>query len=170
MPTLHGGQISRSIRSPERPSRPFAGRERPRLGLAGAGTDEEVARRRVSRCPRACSPTAMRGHSTPRELVFSWLVEPEKWDRVPFLLGANETLRGDLLHLPLTDGEGNRLKYVSPYQFRHALEHSANTRAAASTRLATARRKRKRRGSPPAWRRRRTSSSYGAAGRGRSSS
>ncbi|WP_095416191.1 cytochrome c biogenesis protein [Thermogutta terrifontis] len=48
------------------------------------------------------------------ELVFSWLVEPEKWENVPFLAATHETLRSQLLGVPLTDVSGHRLKYVTP--------------------------------------------------------
>ena len=37
------------------------------------------------------------------ELLFSWLVEPEKWETVPFLAAEDEELRRDVLGLPLTD-------------------------------------------------------------------
>lgn len=48
------------------------------------------------------------------ELLFSWLVEPEKWQRVAFLIGRHEVLRRDILQLPLRDEQGHRLKHVSP--------------------------------------------------------
>ncbi len=54
------------------------------------------------------------------EILFSWMVEADKWDRVPFLPAMNEELRRDLLGLPLTDKEGNRLKHASPWQVAHA--------------------------------------------------
>lgn len=48
------------------------------------------------------------------ELVFSWLVEPERWENFPFLAATHETLRSQLLGVPLTDESGHRLKYVTP--------------------------------------------------------
>jgi ABC-type transport system involved in cytochrome c biogenesis permease subunit len=50
------------------------------------------------------------------ELVFSWLVQPEKWNDVAFLRAGNETLRKDLLDLPTRDDQGRRLRYASPSQ------------------------------------------------------
>jgi ABC-type transport system involved in cytochrome c biogenesis permease subunit len=53
---------------------------------------------------------------TAAELLFSWLVEPEQWEDVPFLAAGYEPLRKDLLDQPIRDAEGRRLKYVSPRQ------------------------------------------------------
>jgi ABC-type transport system involved in cytochrome c biogenesis permease subunit len=50
------------------------------------------------------------------ELLLSWIVEPEKWEQVPFLVAGHHALREDLMHLPQHDSQGNRLKYVSPHQ------------------------------------------------------
>jgi len=62
---------------------------------------------------------------TAAELVFSWLADPEPWEDVPFLLASNEALRGELLEVPLADGRGNHLKYVSPRQFEQAARAQA---------------------------------------------
>lgn len=48
------------------------------------------------------------------ELLFSWLVEPERWELVPLLLAEHEGLRKDVLGLPTHSESGIRLKYVSP--------------------------------------------------------
>lgn len=55
------------------------------------------------------------------ELVFSWLVEPEKWEDVPFLAASHETLRAKLLGVPVVDEEGRHLKYVSPREVERSL-------------------------------------------------
>jgi len=47
------------------------------------------------------------------ELLLSWLVEPEKWERVPFLEASHQDLR-TLLELPLKNESGVWLKFVSP--------------------------------------------------------
>ncbi len=54
------------------------------------------------------------------ELLFSWLVEPEKWERVPFLVAAQPQLREDLLRLPLRSPQGRRLRHVSPQKLLQA--------------------------------------------------
>ena len=53
---------------------------------------------------------------TPAELLLSWLVEPEKWENVPFLVAQDEELRRDVLGLPLFDEAGRRLRYASPVE------------------------------------------------------
>lgn len=55
------------------------------------------------------------------ELLFSWLVEPERWEEVPFLLAEHEGLRREVLGLPVTDPQGNHLRLASPAQVRSAL-------------------------------------------------
>ena len=48
------------------------------------------------------------------ELLFSWLVEPDKWNNADFLRASNETLREKILDVPPRDDLGKRLRYVSP--------------------------------------------------------
>lgn len=47
----------------------------------------------------------------PTELVMSWLIEPEKWEHVPFIYAPHAELRKTLD----VKVETGRLKYVSPY-------------------------------------------------------
>jgi ABC-type transport system involved in cytochrome c biogenesis permease subunit len=77
-------------------------------------------------CGRA-DPTLALGHASPRkfaaaELLFCWLVEPEKWESVPFLAAADESLRRDVLGLPLRDEAGRRLCYASPVEVENSSE------------------------------------------------
>jgi ABC-type transport system involved in cytochrome c biogenesis permease subunit len=53
---------------------------------------------------------------TAAEILFSWLVEPKRWQEVPFLVAGHEDLRSEVLELPAKDEKGNHLKYVSPRQ------------------------------------------------------
>jgi ABC-type transport system involved in cytochrome c biogenesis permease subunit len=53
------------------------------------------------------------------ELLFSWLVEPQRWEQVPFLESGHETLLTEVLELPVTDARGNHVKFVSPAQVRN---------------------------------------------------
>ena len=48
------------------------------------------------------------------ELLFAWLVEPQRWETTAFLPAAEPGLRADLLELPLRDEQGRPLRYVSP--------------------------------------------------------
>ncbi len=67
------------------------------------------------------SPNEKPRKFTAAELLFSWLVEAEKWERVPFLHAEHEQLRTELLGLPIADAkDGRRLKYVSPRQLESA--------------------------------------------------
>ncbi|MFZ5829246.1 MAG: cytochrome c biogenesis protein CcsA [Planctomycetota bacterium] len=50
------------------------------------------------------------------ELLFSWLVEPQRWRGVPFLVAEHKELRSQIMGLPLRDAQGNRLRYVTPEQ------------------------------------------------------
>jgi len=54
------------------------------------------------------------------ELLFSWLVEPEKWNEVPFLIAEHDELRTKYLGLSATNVEGKHLRYVSPRQVEDA--------------------------------------------------
>jgi ABC-type transport system involved in cytochrome c biogenesis permease subunit len=51
------------------------------------------------------------------ELLFSWLVEPDKWERVPLLIAEYEPLRRDVLEAPIRGDRGQRLKHISPRRF-----------------------------------------------------
>jgi len=54
------------------------------------------------------------------ELLFSWLVEPDKWEEVPFLIAEHDELRTKYLELSTTNADGEHLRYVSPRQFEEA--------------------------------------------------
>ena len=69
---------------------------------------EAFARQTVDAVCDRQSPTLAVGESEPQkfsaaELLFSWLVEPERWEDVPFLAATDETLREDWLGVPVTD-------------------------------------------------------------------
>ncbi|GAB4139933.1 MAG: hypothetical protein Kow0040_28260 [Thermogutta sp.] len=55
-----------------------------------------------------------------QELLFSWLVEPELWEDVAFLEASHERLRAEILGVAVVDGEGRRLKFVSPRELERA--------------------------------------------------
>ena len=56
----------------------------------------------------------------PAELLFSWLVEPDRWQDVPFLIAKHKQLREEILKLPLRDAAGRRLCYISPREYLSA--------------------------------------------------
>ncbi len=57
---------------------------------------------------------------TAAEILFSWMVEPERWEYVPFLIAEHEELRADILGLPVLSSKGKHLKYVSPYDLKQS--------------------------------------------------
>ena len=92
---------------------------RPSLGKLGAKTRAEMS----GLSPGEIHRLAVEGR--PRrflaaELIYSWTVEPEKWDDVPFLIAEDASLRSDVLGVPLRGEDGSRLKHVSPRQVRRS--------------------------------------------------
>jgi hypothetical protein len=97
----------------------ICGRANPRLSLEGAAAGEALGG------PAPAGARTILPGGAPRqfiaaELLLSWIVEPEKWEDIPFLAAEHEELRRDLLGLPLFGGDGQRLKYVSPRQVETA--------------------------------------------------
>lgn len=96
----------------------ICGRTSPKLRLVGATVDG--ATESELKLPRELFPDGEPRKFSAAELVFSWLVEPEKWERVPFLRAGHEQLRQELLGLPISAEDAGRLKYVSPWQVENA--------------------------------------------------
>lgn len=92
----------------------ICGTTAPRLSLAGA--DAGGADTAELDAAKALFADGQPHRFSPGELLWSWLVEPEKWECVPFLRAKNPQLREDLLSLPLKDARGTKLVYVSPRQ------------------------------------------------------
>jgi len=90
------------------------GRAHPELGLEGALLSSGAEPPGFAET-RKLFPDGRR-RFTSAELLFSWLVEPQRWESVPFLVAEYEPLRQRLLGLPVFDKDGHRLKYVSPRQ------------------------------------------------------
>lgn len=96
----------------------ICGRSNPRL--APAESDAAVASPGGAGEASPLFPGGKSRKYTAAELVFSWLVEPERWEDVPLLLATHETLRRDWLQAPLVDARGNRMQFVSPRYFEQA--------------------------------------------------
>jgi len=96
------------------------GRVNPRLSLEGAAYPAGEAGSSALDEARQLFPDGTPRRFTAPELLFSWTVEPERWERVPFLVAENEELREDVLKLPVRSEDGTRLKYVSPWQIERA--------------------------------------------------
>jgi ABC-type transport system involved in cytochrome c biogenesis permease subunit len=99
----------------------ISGRANPRLGLDGADEPQGSAGSSALDEARVLFPGDGRRRFTAPELLFSWLVERERWERVPFLAAGNEELREGLLGLPSRSEDGVRLAYVSPWQVEQAM-------------------------------------------------
>ncbi|MCC9604951.1 cytochrome c biogenesis protein CcsA [Blastopirellula sp. JC732] len=56
----------------------------------------------------------------PSELLLSWLAEPQKWERVPFIIAEHEDVR-KALGLQVNGPSGKRLRFVSPYEITHSV-------------------------------------------------
>lgn len=92
----------------------ICGRERPTLGLDGAAEPGEPDAALAE--ARAILPGGAWRRFDPVELLLSWLVEPERWQRIPFLVAEHKQLREEILQLPPRDARGRRLRHVSPSQ------------------------------------------------------
>jgi ABC-type transport system involved in cytochrome c biogenesis permease subunit len=103
LPVLHDGRIKPADTLARQIVQAVCGRESPRLSLAGAASAQ----------------------FSPAELLFSWIAEPARWERVPFLVASNEELRRDVLGLPLAAPDGTRLECASPWQVAQAAKFHA---------------------------------------------
>ncbi len=95
--------------------RRICGRERPRLSLVESLPGEDLSRPEYAEA-RVLLPDDRPRTFEPYELLFSWLVESERWERVPFLVGEHHELREKILSLPRENLQGRPIKYVSPLQ------------------------------------------------------
>lgn len=115
LPVLHRGRIKPLDTFARAMVQTICGRESP--VLAPPETDSEVHQAES----RRLFPDGRPRKFSAAELIFSWMVEPERWEHVPFLAASQEELRRDLLGLPLVDSAGNRLRYASPHDVANAV-------------------------------------------------
>lgn len=97
----------------------ITGRANPTLELAGA-VPADALRSEALGPARQLFPDGGPRKFTAAELLLSWLVEPEKWEDVPFIAAGNVDLREKYLELPAQNEAGLQLKYASPRQVREA--------------------------------------------------
>lgn len=106
------------------------GRPNPKLwlpeGLRGADTDQIEA-------ARVLFPEGKPRRFRASELVFSWLVEPQRWQAVPFLVAEHKQLREQVFAISLRDSFG-RLRYVSPIEAQSSREFHQRLQAVAMER------------------------------------
>ncbi len=132
LPVFHDGRIMPLDTLARESVSVVTGRESPRLGLVGEvfPGDQEVSSDQPARvlAPQQVAkyrnqapyreafrlfPQGKSRKFDPVELLFSWMIEPRRWQHVPFILCEHEELRR-ALHLPVLGPDGGHLKYVSP--------------------------------------------------------
>jgi len=119
MPTFQDGRMMPVNTFARRLVQTVCHRVNPRLSLAGAahGVSQSPGLIQAGKLFPAGKPRRF----TAAELLLSWLVEPQRWEHVPFLICEHERLRRDVLGLPVFDATGRRLRYVSPAQVAASL-------------------------------------------------
>jgi len=103
--------------------RKLCGKEKPTLVLVGAVPDMDIHGPELESAHQLF-PGGRKRRFTSAELLFSWLVEADKWEYVPFFHAEHEKLR-QLLGVPLRNSRGSRLKFVSPHEIQQAQAHQA---------------------------------------------
>jgi ABC-type transport system involved in cytochrome c biogenesis permease subunit len=88
----------------------ICGREQPKLWLPAS----ERAPAELRQAAEALFPDGKPRRFRASELIFSWLVEPERWQAVPILVADHKQLREDVLKLQRADDVG-RLRFLSPW-------------------------------------------------------
>jgi ABC-type transport system involved in cytochrome c biogenesis permease subunit len=117
MPVLHDGRIMPLDSFARAKVQNICGEVSPTLGMIGSLTNAELKSLSPDEIKRRASEGRPRRFLA-AELLYSWTVEPEKWDDIPFLAAEDETLRADVLEVPILGEDNSRLKFVSPRQVR----------------------------------------------------
>ncbi len=115
LPVLHRGRIKPLDTFARAMVQTICGRESPVLAPPDSAPDAQQAEW------QPLFPDGRPRKFSAAELIFSWMVEPQRWEHVPFLAASQEDLRRDLLGLPLVDSAGNRLRYASPHDVASAV-------------------------------------------------
>ncbi len=120
LPVFEGGRIMPLDTFARNTVEAICGRTNPALCLADALPGDADAPE-YAEAKKLFPGDAPRKFS-PEELLFSWLVEPEKWEQTPFLVAEHKQLRQEVLGLPLFDIQGRRLRYASLRQVENSAE------------------------------------------------
>lgn len=121
LPVFEGGRLMPLDTFARAAVEAICGRANPTLSLVDALPDVDTNAPQYAEAKKLFPNDAARKFSS-EELLFSWLAEPEKWERVPFLAAEHKQLRREVLNLPLFDNRGRRLRYVSPGQLENCPE------------------------------------------------
>ena len=127
IPVLHHGRMMPLDSFARQAVEIICDRTKPKLGLKGVvpedelNTDAYAAARELFPAGPKGKPQALEARSfDAAELLLSWLVEPEKWEDVPFIVAEHDELREKYLGVPVTNEKGEHLRYVSPRQIEEA--------------------------------------------------
>jgi ABC-type transport system involved in cytochrome c biogenesis permease subunit len=121
LPVFEGGRIMPLDTFARETVEAICGRANPTLSFADALSDADADAPEYAEAKKLF-PNGGPRKFAPEELLFSWLVEPEKWEDVPFLAAENKQLRQEVLKLPLFDKQGRRLRYASLKQVENCPE------------------------------------------------
>lgn len=120
VPVYHGGRIMPWQTLARTVSEQVTGRETPRVLL-----ESELLHKEYDSAEMAPARALIYGGErkmNASELLLSWLLEPQVWEDIPFILCEHDELR-DLLQLPHDDpDEKTKLRYVSPAQMAEQLQ------------------------------------------------
>lgn len=119
IPVYHDGRIMPLDTFARSAVEMITGRAAPTLSLSGEVAADELSSEALAKA-RDLFPDGQPRKFSAAELLLSWLVEPEKWEDVPFIQAANVDLREKYLELPGKNAAGEHLKYASPRQIRDA--------------------------------------------------
>jgi len=112
----------------------MCGRTNPTLELRKALPDVDWSDPRLA-AAKTLFPGDRDRKFTSTELVFSWMLEPKKWERVPFLKAEHAALRAKV-EVATHNSAGKRLKYVSPHQVKQARAFQSQSEEIESRRIA----------------------------------
>ncbi len=118
LPVLHQGRIMPLDTFAREAVEKICHRESPTLKVVDAVPEDELSSEEMSSALEVIPDEEGRKFQA-AELLLSWLVEPEKWEHIPFLLAKHEELR-ELLEVPLRNAKGTPLQFVSPAQLDQA--------------------------------------------------
>jgi len=133
LPVFHNGRMMPLDTFARLTADAVCGRQEPTLSLAGTGEEDAPEMAELKRLFPGGAPRKF----SAAELLFSWIVEPQRWENVPLLWATNEELRQEWLAVPVSDTpgarrlailgrtvfesrRGKRYKYVSPRQVQEA--------------------------------------------------
>jgi ABC-type transport system involved in cytochrome c biogenesis permease subunit len=111
MPVFDGGRLMPLDSFARSVVQEICGRQRPRLDPAGIPQSSPARQMFPGGRPRKFDAA---------ELLFSWVVETEKWEDVQFLGPASGQLRDELLRRSSGSRQGGRAAYVSPRELLEA--------------------------------------------------